>query len=97
MLPTPLALRLARRLHAAWAGRARNPDPDAAGRVFDAALDRAARLRRRLRQAAGKGWSLAAARLAAELAVRLDDLARQAARLRAACDLEAAPDPGPAD
>ena len=93
MLPTRLALRLARRLHAAWAGRGPPPDPDGAWRAFESRAARAAALRRRLRLAADRGLTLAAARLADELAALLDDLARHAAHLRAAYD----PPPPPPD
>ena len=93
MLPTRHALRLARRLHAAWAGRDPPPDPDGAWRAFESRAARAAALRRRVRLAADRGLTRAAARLADELAARLDDLARHAAHLRAAYD----PPPPPPD
>src|SRR4051812_30635872 len=91
MLPTPLVLRLARRLHAAWAGRPPPPDPGGAWSALDARVARLGRLRRLLGLAAGKGWTLAAARVAADLAAGLDDLARHAALLRAG----SAPPPAP--
>lgn len=84
MLPLPLVLRLARRLHAAWAAHAQPPpDPGPAWRALDAVLAAAHRARRRVRLAAAAGLTLTLPRLTAELTARLDDLARQVEQLRA--------------
>src|SRR4051812_3586929 len=83
MLPLPVVLRLARRLQAAWAAQAAPaPDPAAAWHEFDDRVDRARRARRRLSLATGRGLTLIRPDLAAELAARLGDVARQAEQLR---------------
>ncbi len=85
MLPTPLAVRLARRLHAAWAARPGPAPGDPADDwpALDARLAAARTARRRLHLAARAGLALILPRLAAELAARLDDVARAVADLRA--------------
>lgn len=98
MLPIHLALRLARRLHAAWAAHAQPPpDPEAGWRALDARLAEARRARHRVRLATAAGLALTLPRLAAELAARLDDLARRVEELRAGSAPPAARAPDPAD
>ena len=97
MLPIHLALRLARRLHAAWAARDQPPsDPDRAWRSLDARLAEARRARHRVRLATAAGLTLTLPRLTAELTARLADLARQVEQLRVEYPAPAvrAPDPG---
>jgi hypothetical protein len=93
-----LALRLARRLHAAGAERVQAPpDPDPAWRTLDALLAEARRVRRRVHLAAAAGLVLTLPRLTAELTARLDDLARQVEQLRDAYTPPAAHAPHPGD
>lgn len=83
MLPIHLALRLARRLHAAWSARAQPPlDPEPAWRAFDAQLVEAHRARRQVRLATAKNLVLTLPGLTSQLTALLDAMARQTEQLR---------------
>lgn len=83
MLSISLALRLARRLHAAWAVRFQPPpDPESAWRAIDARLAKAHRARHQVQLATVKKLVLTLPGLTAKLTARLDDLARQIEQLR---------------
>ncbi|MBX9583969.1 MAG: hypothetical protein K2X87_27025 [Gemmataceae bacterium] len=98
MLALTLALRLARRLDAAWAAQAQPPlDPGPAWRALDARLAEAHRARHRVGLAAVARLTLTLPRLTAELTARLDDLARQVEQLRAGYVTPAARAPDLAD
>ena len=83
MLSLPLVLRLARRLHDAWAAwAAPPPDPHRAWQALDAGLAEARTARHRVRLAAAKQLTLILPRLRYELRAAIEDLARQAEQLR---------------
>ena len=97
MLPTPIVVRLADRLRAAWQARAGpGPESTAAWDRLDAQLATVAWARRRVRLAARHGLTLVLPDLTADLAADLDELARRVDDLRAvsAPPRFAVPDPG---
>ena len=83
MLPTSLILRLAKRLHAAWATKAGvSPDPDDAWRVLDNRVVRAHGARHRIELARDKGLSLIVPQLMGEVSACLNSVLRQVEHLQ---------------
>lgn len=83
MLPLPEVLRLARKLHAVWAGRPRpRPGPAHIGRDLDSSVAEVRRAQNRVLLAERHHLALIGPQLREELSYRLGDLARQAEQLR---------------